>query len=55
MPLAYIALRNRPSGSTPMTWHRLEAAILDSLRMNRSIVLVMAGYVLAAFALGKWA
>ncbi len=38
-----------------MNWHRLKAAILDSLRMNRSVVLVIAGYILAALALSKWA
>ena len=35
-----------------MTWHRLKAAILDSLRMNRSVMLVMVGYVAAALLLG---
>lgn len=38
-----------------MTWHRLKAALLDSLRMNRSVVLIIVGYILSAFALGKWA
>ena len=38
-----------------MTREAFKSALLESLRMNRSVVLVISGYILAAFALGKWA
>lgn len=35
-----------------MTWHGLKAAMLESLRMNCSVVLVMVAYIAAAIVLG---
>jgi hypothetical protein len=35
-----------------MTRDTFKSAVLDSLRMNRSVVVVMVGYILAALALG---
>jgi len=55
MAATFTALRDCPDGRMPMTRDALKAAVLESLRMNRSVVLLIAVYVLAAFALGRLA
>src|SRR5688572_173114 len=53
--MLFVPAVSHPHGGTTMSRHRWKAALIESLLMNRSVVLVVAGYILAAFALAKWA